>query len=51
MSYFTFMVLDFGQYRKNGKWDEWILQKRKSGRDIGLSEKLKLFQDFPGEKN
>ena len=25
--------------------------KRKFGRDMGLSEKLNLFQDFPGEKN
>ena len=24
--------------------------KRKFGRDMGLSEKLNLFQDFPGEK-
>ena len=24
--------------------------KTKFGRDIGLYEKLKLFQDFPGEK-
>ena len=45
------MIMDFEQYRKNGLWDEWILQKRKFGRDIGLFVKLKLFQDFPGEKN
>ncbi len=49
MSFFAFMVLDFEQYRKNGLWDEWILQKRKFGRDMGLSKK-KMFQDFPGEK-
>ena len=49
MSFFTFMVLDFGQLEKKANGMNGS-SKKENLEDIGLSEKLNLHQDFSGEK-